>query len=228
MTPEQIAEVFEFNPEKNIDFEKVAKLFEFNSKTDPALVAELLDPQIVEHIYNKASSARPEILNKLVEKGKRIDPDSIIKIYGDDAKAGFREGEANKKYNITENNFNLSKEDLDDEMGFKKGNEVNMSRTDGRMLGFLSPIQVGMQRNRKHSRNGEGRGREAGMSPNEMDDIDDEEITEYNYAEGEKREDDEEYEEVEEGGKRRRRKKLKKKPLDDIRLPSEHIYLQRL
>jgi hypothetical protein len=33
---------------------------------------------------------------------------------------------------------------------------------------------------------------------------------------------------VEEGGKRRRRKKLKKKPLDDIRLPSEHIYLQRL
>lgn len=68
-----------------------------------------------------------------------------------------------------------------------------MSRTDGRMLGFLSPIQVGMQRNRKYSKNGQegGRGREVGMSPNEMDDIDDEEITEYNYAEGEKKEDDE-------------------------------------
>ena len=104
-----------------------------------------------------------------------------------------------------------------------------MSRTDGRMLGFLSPIQVGMQRNRKYSKNGEARGREVGASPNEMDDIDDEEITEYNYAEGEKKEEeDEEYEEVEEGGKRKRRKKPKKKPLDDIRLPSEHIYLQRL
>lgn len=37
-----------------------------------------------------------------------------------------------------------------------------MSRTDGRMLGFLSPIQVGMQqRNRKYSKNGAegGRGR---------------------------------------------------------------------
>lgn len=50
-----------------------------------------------------------------------------------------------------------------------------MSRTDGRMLGFLSPIQVGMQHNRKYSKNGAegGRGREVGMSPNEMDDIDD-------------------------------------------------------
>lgn len=67
----------------------MAKLFEFNSKTDPALVAELLHPEIVAHIYNKASSARPEILNKLVEKGKRIDPESIIKIYGDDAKTGY-------------------------------------------------------------------------------------------------------------------------------------------
>jgi hypothetical protein len=29
-----------------------------------------------------------------------------------------------------------------------------MSRTDGRMLGFLSPIQVGLQRNKKYSKNG--------------------------------------------------------------------------
>jgi hypothetical protein len=50
-----------------------------------------------------------------VEKGKRIDPESIVKIYGDDSKPNFRDtgkvGEevVNKKYNITENNFNLNK-----------------------------------------------------------------------------------------------------------------------
>jgi hypothetical protein len=64
-------------------------------------------------------------------------------------------------------------------MGFKKGaNEINMSRTDGRMLGFLSPIQVGLQGNRKYSKNGRNapneRGRNVGgMNPNDMDDIDD-------------------------------------------------------
>ena len=57
----------------------------------------------------------------------------------------------NRKYNNTDNNFNMQKDDLDDELGFKKGlNQINMSRTDGRMLGFLSPIQVGQHRNKKY------------------------------------------------------------------------------
>jgi hypothetical protein len=59
MDPDQIAQVFEYNPEKNVDFEKVSKLFEFNSKTDPNLIAELLDPEVVANIYNKSSSAKP-------------------------------------------------------------------------------------------------------------------------------------------------------------------------
>lgn len=74
MTPEQIRHVFEFNPEKNVNFEKVARLFEYNSKTDPALIAQLLTPEIIENVYNKSSNARPEMLNKLVEKGKTVDP----------------------------------------------------------------------------------------------------------------------------------------------------------
>jgi len=40
------------------------------------------------------------------------------------------------------------------DLGFKKGiNENAMSRTDGRMMGFLSPIQVGLQKGKKISRN---------------------------------------------------------------------------
>jgi hypothetical protein len=62
-----------------------------------------------------------------------------------------------------------------------------MSRTDGRMLGFLSPIQVGQHRNKKY-KNGQGR-----SNINDIDDIDDEEITEYNDGEA-KGEDDDDYE----------------------------------
>lgn len=63
--------------------------------------------------------------------------------------------EGSKKYNITDNNFNLNNDDEDDELGYKKGmNQNAMSRTDGRMLGFLSPIQVGLQRSKKYSKNG--------------------------------------------------------------------------
>jgi hypothetical protein len=59
--------------------------------------------------------------------------------------------ELSRKYNNTDNNFNLQKEDEDDELGYKKSaNEINMSRTDGRMLGFLSPIQVGQHRSKKY------------------------------------------------------------------------------
>jgi hypothetical protein len=75
MPPEQIGRVFEFNPEKNVDFEKVARLFEYNSKTDPSLIAKLLTPGVVDNVYNKSSAARPEMLNKLVEKGKQLDPE---------------------------------------------------------------------------------------------------------------------------------------------------------
>lgn len=86
MSPGQIGKVFKFNPQKNIDFTKVARLFEYNPKTDPTLIAQLLTPEVVENVYNKASSARPEMLNKLVEKGKQVDPEAILKIYGDDKK----------------------------------------------------------------------------------------------------------------------------------------------
>ena len=39
MSDEQIGKVFEFNPEKNVDFQKVAKLFEANMKSDPKLIS---------------------------------------------------------------------------------------------------------------------------------------------------------------------------------------------
>ena len=58
-----------------------------------------------------------------------------------------------------------------------------MSRTDGRMLGFLSPIQVGVQKNKKKydldNLNEKGRNKR-GM--NEIDDLQDEQITEYEYG----------------------------------------------
>ena len=42
MTPAQISDVFGYNPEKNIDFGKMAQLFESNAKSDPKLIAQLL------------------------------------------------------------------------------------------------------------------------------------------------------------------------------------------
>ena len=42
MEPYQIADAFGFNPERNIDFQKMAQLFESNSKSDPKLIAQLL------------------------------------------------------------------------------------------------------------------------------------------------------------------------------------------
>lgn len=65
----------------------MARLFEYNSKTDPTLIAQLLTPEVVENVYNKSSTSRPEMLNKLVEKGKQVDPEAVLKIYGDDKKA---------------------------------------------------------------------------------------------------------------------------------------------
>ncbi len=88
MSDQQIEKVFQFNPEKNVDFEKVAKLFEANMRSDPKLISQLLTPEIIQNVYNKSSTTKAEILNKLVEKGKHIDQDSIIRIYGDDNKIG--------------------------------------------------------------------------------------------------------------------------------------------
>ncbi len=69
----------------------MARLFEFTPKTDPQLVAQLLTPDIVENLYNKASNTRPEMLNKLVEKGKQIDSEAaVLQIYGDETKDSGR------------------------------------------------------------------------------------------------------------------------------------------
>lgn len=40
----------------------------------------------MDNLYSKLNPARPEVLNKLVEKGKTIDKENILKIYGDDVK----------------------------------------------------------------------------------------------------------------------------------------------
>ena len=58
MSPAQISDVFGFHPEKNIDFQKMAKLFESNSKSDPKLIAQLLEPELVANLYSKSSSAK--------------------------------------------------------------------------------------------------------------------------------------------------------------------------
>ena len=47
MPKEQIQETFKFDPEKNIDFKNVAKLFDKNDKTDPNLVSKMLNPDMV-------------------------------------------------------------------------------------------------------------------------------------------------------------------------------------
>ncbi len=47
MSDEQIEKVFQFNSEKNVDFEKVAKLFEANMRSDPKLISQLLTPEII-------------------------------------------------------------------------------------------------------------------------------------------------------------------------------------
>lgn len=59
MSPEQISETFGFHPELNLDMSKMSKLFESNPKSDPALIAKLLSPEIVANIYCKSSNAKP-------------------------------------------------------------------------------------------------------------------------------------------------------------------------
>ena len=104
-------------------------------------------------------------------------------------------------------------EEDDSELGFKKL-ENNMSRTDG-VAGFLSPIHVSLAK---------GRGKKV-MRGGSIDDISDQDATEYNQAEDGEEESEEEYEVV--NGVRRKKRRLRKK-LNDIRLDAEPIYLQRL
>ena len=66
MTPTQISDVFGFHPEKNIDFGKMAQLFENNPKSDPNLIAQLLEPELVANLYSKSSNAKASLLNSLV------------------------------------------------------------------------------------------------------------------------------------------------------------------
>jgi hypothetical protein len=172
MSAEQIGEVFGFNPERNIDFQKMAQLFEVNARSDPQLIAQFLQPELVASLYSKGSSARVDLLNKLVEKGKRIDPKEILKIYGEDGRQGDKKSLAEYKYNNTDSNFNLLKIEEDSELGFKKM-DSNMSRTDG-VAGFLSPIHVTLAK---------GRGKVGQRGS--LDDLsDEEEVTEYNRGEG--------------------------------------------
>ena len=65
----------------------------------------------------------------------------------------------------------------------------------------------------------------------DLDDISDNEGSEYNEKiEGEDEDDDEYDDELDGKGRRRRgkRRKVKRQPLDDMRLEAEPIYLQRL
>lgn len=101
------------------------------------------------------------MLNKLVQKGKIIDTNQIIKIYGNDVK---RNGEDNlnlneimdRKYNITDSHFNVNKlngNQEDNQLSYEKQQLKNsMSRTDGGMLGFLNPVNVALnKKNKKNS-----------------------------------------------------------------------------
>jgi hypothetical protein len=58
--------VFAFNPEKNIDVQKIAQLFEDNPQTDPELIAHLLTPEVLASVYAKSSTVKAEMLNRLV------------------------------------------------------------------------------------------------------------------------------------------------------------------
>lgn len=79
-----------------------------------------------------------------------------------------------KKYNITDNNFNLNKEEILGEMdSIPKGNGNGMSRTAGGMMGFLSPIHVGLHGKKAMK----GRQR---LGNSNIDDISDEGVTVYN------------------------------------------------
>lgn len=103
--------------------------------------------------------------------------DSIVKIYGEE-RPMHGELEQEKKYNVTDNNFNLKKEDVLGEMqGEAKGNSngmSGMSRTAGGMMGFLSPIHVGQGRKGQKGRN---------RANGSIDDISDEGVTIYNEDE---------------------------------------------
>ena len=66
MSPAQISQAFGFNPQKNLDMEKMSKLFQANSKSDPKLIAQLLEPELVASLYSKSSTAKAELLNTLV------------------------------------------------------------------------------------------------------------------------------------------------------------------
>ena len=132
------------------------------------MIAQLLEPELVASLYSKSSTAKAELLNTLVEKGKKINPDEIIKIYGD-SKNIDKKYLTDYKYNVTDSNFNLLNkiEEDDSELGFKKMDNNTMSRTDG-VAGFLSPIHVSLAR-------GKGKGKR--MPGGSIDDISDEEVT---------------------------------------------------
>ena len=53
----------------------MAKMFEQNDKSDPKLLAKLLDPELAVSLFSKTNGTKPDMLVKLVEKGKSINPD---------------------------------------------------------------------------------------------------------------------------------------------------------
>ena len=67
MPDELIEQTFKFDLQRNTDFKNLAELFDKNSKTDPVLVAKMLDPDMVKKLYVKGNDTK--MLNKLVEKG---------------------------------------------------------------------------------------------------------------------------------------------------------------
>lgn len=63
----------------------------------------------------------------------------------------------------------------DNELGFKKSDSVAMSRTTG-IAGFLSPIHVGLHKGKNRNNKNYAQG--------SIDDLSDEEVTEYNEIAG--------------------------------------------
>lgn len=117
----------------------MATLFEKDRRTDPKLIEKMFEnPQLFNDLYTKGNND-PQVLKKLVEKGRDFNPELVQKLYGKDKNPFMA---ANYDFELGQSH----RPDLDDEdFHSMKGDgrprvaqEVNnMSRTEG--LNFLKP-----------------------------------------------------------------------------------------
>ena len=112
---------------------------------------------MVKKLYVKGNDTK--MLNKLVEKGNQFDPQVIKNVYGDQRNNIF-DTRTDNLNNMNNNLLNFDDDKADEyrsqkqySLGFQKNNknQINMSRTAGGVLSFLTPI-IPINNNKNYSK----------------------------------------------------------------------------